>query len=67
MSVSAINQQAIQIVAQSEKTRGDIAMAVLVKQLDADKQQGQAAVQLIDQAAEVTKAAKLTRGIDVRA
>lgn len=61
MSVSAVNQKAIDIFAQKEKTRGDVATAVLVKQFDAAKQQGQAAVQLIDQAA------KVTRGIDVKA
>ncbi len=61
MSISPIVQQAIDIYAKTEKTRSDIATAVVAKQLDADKQQGQAAVKLIEQAA------TLSRGIDVKA
>jgi len=61
MAVSPVTQKAIEIFAQTEKTRGDIATAVLAKQLSADEQQGQAMVKLIDQAA------KATRGIDVKA
>ncbi len=61
MSVSPVTQKAIEIFAQTEKTRGDIATAVLAKQLNADKQQGQAAVKLIEQAANAT------RGIDITA
>jgi hypothetical protein len=59
MSISPVVQQAIDSYAKSEKTRSDIATAVVAKQLDADKQQGQAAVKLIEQAANVS------RGIDV--
>lgn len=59
MSISPVVQQAIDNYAKSEKTRSDIATAVVAKQLDADKQQGQAAVKLIEQAANVS------RGIDV--
>ena len=59
MSISPVVQQAIDNYAKSEKTRSDIAVAVVAKQLDADKQQGQAAVKLIEQAANVS------RGIDV--
>ena len=59
MSISPVVQQAIDIYAKSEKTRSDIATAVVAKQLDADMQQGQAAVKLIEQAANVS------RGIDV--
>jgi hypothetical protein len=61
MSVSPVTQQAIDIFTQTEKTRSDIATAVLAKQISVDKQQGQAAVQLINQAAQAT------RGIDVKA
>ena len=59
MSISPVVQQAIDNYAKSEKTRSDIATAVVAKQLDADKQQGQAAIKLIEQAANVS------RGIDV--
>lgn len=62
MSVSPIVQQTIDIYANTEKTKSDIATAVLAKQLNADKQQGQAVVQLIEQAASTP-----TRGIDVKA
>ncbi len=62
MSVSPIVQQTIDIYAKSETAKSDIATAVLAKQLNADKQQGQAVVQLIEQAA-----ATPTRGIDVKA
>ena len=62
MSVSPIVQQTIDIYAKSETTKSDIATAVLAKQLNADRQQGQAVVQLIEQAA-----ATPTRGIDVKA
>lgn len=62
MSVSPIVQQTIDIFANAEKTKSDIATAVLTKQLNADKQLGQAVVQLIEQAA-----ATPTRGIDVKA
>ena len=61
MSISPVVQQAIDIYAKTEKTRSDIATAVVAKQLNADKQQGQAAVKLIEQAANVS------RGIDVTA
>lgn len=62
MSVSPIVLQTIDIYAKSETTKADIATAVLAKQLNADKQQGQAVVQLIEQAASTP-----TRGIDVKA
>jgi len=61
MSISPVVQQAIDSYAKTEKTRSDIAIAVVAKQLSADKQQGQAAVKLIEQAAQVS------RGIDVTA
>ena len=61
MSISPVVQQAIDSYAKTEKTRADIATAVVAKQLSADKQQGQAAVELIEQAA------KVRRGIDVTA
>jgi len=61
MSISPVVQQAIDSYAKTEKTRSDIAIAVVAKQLNADKQQGQAAVKLIEQAAQVS------RGIDVTA
>lgn len=61
MSISPVVQQAIDVYAKTEKTRSDIATAVVAKQLNADKQQGQAAVKLIEQAA------KISRGIDVTA
>ncbi len=62
MSISPVTQQAINIVAKTEQTRSDIAMAVLSKQLSAEKQQGQAAVNLIEQTA-----ATASRGIDIEA
>lgn len=61
MAISPVTQQAIEIYAKTEKTRQDIATAVLAKQINAEKQQGQAAVKLIEQAANAT------RGIDVTA
>ena len=61
MSISPVVQQAIDSYAKTEKTRSDIATAVVAKQLNADKQQGQAAVKLIEQAAQIS------RGIDVTA
>lgn len=62
MSISPVTQQAINIYEKTEQTRSDIATAVLSKQLSAEKQQGQAAVKLIEQAA-----AAGSRGIDVKA
>jgi len=62
MSVSPIVQQTIDIYAKSETAKSEFATAVLAKQLNVDKQQGQAVVQLIEQAA-----ASPTRGIDVKA
>ncbi len=61
MSIPPIAQQAIDVFTKTEKTRSDIATAVLSKQLNVEKQQGQAAVKLIEQAATVS------RGIDVSA
>lgn len=61
MSISPVVQQAIDNYAKTEKTRSDIATAVVAKQLNAEKQQGQAAVKLIEQAAQAS------RGIDVTA
>ena len=61
MSISPVVQQAIDSYAKTEKTRSDIATAVVAKQLNAEKQQGQAAVKLIEQAAQAS------RGIDVTA
>ena len=62
MSISPIAQQTIDNYVKAEKSNSDIATAVLVKQLTVDKQQGQAVVQLIEQAATTP-----ARGIDVRA
>ena len=62
MSISPVTQQAIDLYAKTEQTRSDIATAVLSKQLSAEKQQGQAVVKLIEQAA-----ATASRGIDVKA
>ena len=62
MSISSVTQQTIDILAKSEQTRSDVATAVLSKQLSAEKQQGQAVVKLIEQAA-----VQSTRGIDVKA
>lgn len=61
MKISPIVQQAIEINRETEQTKVDIATAITAKAMDATKQQGQAIVKLIDQAA------KPTRGIDVRA
>ena len=61
MKISPVVQQAIDINRETQQSKVDIATAVLAKQLDATKQQGQALVKLIDQAA------RPTRGIDVRA
>ena len=62
MSISSVAQQTIDIYTKAEQTRSDIATAVLSKQLSTDKQQGQAVVKLIEQAA-----VKSARGIDVTA
>ena len=62
MSISPVTQQAINIYEKTEQTRSDIATAVLSKQLNAEKQQGQAAVKLIEQAASTAAS-----GIDVKA
>ena len=62
MSISPVIQQAINIYEKTEQTRSDIATAVLSKQLKADKQQGQAAIKLIEQAASTAAS-----GIDVKA
>lgn len=62
MSISPVTQQAINIYEKTEQTRSDIATAVLSKQLNAEKQQGQAAIKLIEQAASTA-----TSGIDVKA
>jgi hypothetical protein len=62
MSVSPIAQQTIDIFAKAESTKSEIATAVLAKQMKADKQQGQAVIQLIEQAATTA-----SRGIDVKA
>ena len=62
MSISPVTQQAINIYEKTEQTRLDIATAVLSKQLKADKQQGQAAIKLIEQAASTAAS-----GIDVKA
>lgn len=61
MKISPVVQQAIDINRESEQTKVDIATAIAAKAMDATKQQGQAIVKLIDQAAQPT------RGIDVRA
>jgi hypothetical protein len=61
MKLSPVVQQTIDIFKETEKTKLDIATAILAKQQDATKKQGQAAVQLIEQAAVPS------RGIDVRA
>ena len=62
MSISPVTQQAINIYEKTEQTRSDIATAVLSKQLNAEKQQGQAVIKLIEQAA-----ATAASGIDVNA
>ena len=62
MSISSVTQQTIDIFAKAEQTRSDIATAVLSKQLSAEKQQGQAVVNLIEQAT-----VKSTRGFDAKA
>ncbi len=62
MSISPVTQQAINIYEKTEQTRSDIATAVLSKQLNAEKQQGQAAIKLIEQAASTAAS-----GIDVKA
>jgi hypothetical protein len=61
MKISPVVQQAIDIHRETEQSKIDIATAIAVKQQDSTKQQGQAAVKLIEQAA------TLSRGIDVRA
>lgn len=62
MSISPVTQQAINIYEKTEQTRSDIATAVLSKQLNAEKQQGQAVIKLIEQAASTAAS-----GIDVKA
>jgi hypothetical protein len=61
MKVPPAAQQAIDIHRESEQTKLDIATAIAAKQIDSTKKQGEAIVQLVEQAA----APK--RGIDVRA
>ncbi len=62
MSNSPVTQQAINKVAKTEQTRSDIATAILSKQLNSEKQQGEPAVRLIEQSAAVA-----SRGIDIEA
>ncbi len=62
MSISPVTQQAINIYEKTEQTRLDIATAVLSKQLKVEKQQGQAVIKLIEQAASTAAS-----GIDVKA
>lgn len=52
-SVQGIVQSASAI--QAQQTHAQVQTAVAAKQLDSAKQQGDAAVQLIQQAAEITK------------
>jgi hypothetical protein len=61
VKISPVVQQTLDIFKETEQTKIDIATAILAKQQDANKQQGQAAVKLIEQAS------TLSRGIDVRA
>ena len=62
MKISSAAQQVIDIHRETEQTKVDIATAVVAKQQDSSKKQGEAVLKLIDQAASVPK-----RGIDVRA
>ena len=61
MSIPPIAQQAIDTFEKTEKTRADIATAVLAKQLNVAKIEGQAIVDLLEQAS-IPK-----RGLDVKA
>ena len=61
MKISPVVQQAIDINQETQQTEVDIATEVLAKQMDSAKQQGQAIIKLIDQAA------RPSRGIDVHA
>jgi len=61
MKIPAAAQQAIDIHRETEQSKINIATAIASKELDSVKQQGEAVVKLVEQAA----APK--RGIDVRA
>lgn len=54
-------QQALDVFKETEQTKLAISTAIMAKQQDAVKQQGEAAVQLVQQAA------TMSRGIDIRA
>jgi hypothetical protein len=66
MQISPVAEKLIEIDRQTKQTAADIATAVAVKQRDAEKQQGNAALQLIQQAV-VASPNATQRGVDIRA
>jgi hypothetical protein len=62
MKISSTAQQAIDVVKQSAETQQALATAILSKQNQVSKQQGEAVLQLLGSATGIP-----TRGIDVRA
>jgi hypothetical protein len=66
MKISPIAEKIIEIDRQSKQTSADIATAIAVKQRDAMKQEGNAALQLIQQAV-VASPGPTQRGVDIRA
>ncbi len=66
MKISPVADQLIAIDRQSRQTSADIATAIAVKQQDAFKQQGNAAIKLIQQAVVATPNSS-NRGVDIKA
>ncbi len=66
MQISPVAEKLIEIDRQSRQTSADIATAVAVKAKDASKQQGNAALQLIQQAV-ISSPNSTNRGVDIKA
>ena len=66
MKISPVVDQLIEIDRQSRQTSADIATAIAVKQQDAFKQQGNAALKLIEQAV-ISTPSSSNRGVDIKA
>ena len=66
MKISPVADQLIEIDRQSRQTSADIATAIAVKQQAAFKQQGNAALKLIEQAV-ISTPSSSNRGVDIKA
>ncbi len=66
MKISPVAEKLIEIDRQSRHTSADISTAIAAKQMDAFKQQGNAALQLIQQAV-VSAPSASNRGVDIKA